>query len=390
MIHKGKHKDESWLKQRYIVDRKTTREIGIECGTNGRIVCGYLRKFGILARDSHVKAEMIGRVFGELTCLREVDRPVKARSNYSYYLFRCSCGDDYIANGNTVRMGLTRRCGKCGRAVCAKPNSASQHWSGTGEISGFFWNRVVKRYGSRRIETTMGIDSAWKLFVAQKRKCAYTGLGLTFPKRSNNAGSKIEENKGTASLDRIDSSRGYVEGNVQWVHKDINRMKLDYSHDYFLSLCSKIATYDKSPSVFQTENLTYGKGAGPNNPRWKGCGEISGHFWNDIRWRSKKRKISMELTIEYVWELFIEQNRTCALSGMTLTFSTSQGDRSQTASLDRIDSNRGYILGNVQWVHKDINMIKQTLSNGKLLYYCRLIAKTANRPCCLQPQQPPP
>ena len=34
--------------------------------------------------------------------------------------------------------------------------------------------------------------------------------------------------KGTASLDRIDSTKGYVRGNIQWVHKDINWFKRDY------------------------------------------------------------------------------------------------------------------------------------------------------------------
>jgi hypothetical protein len=45
----------------------------------------------------------------------------------------------------------------------------------------------------------------------------------------------------TASLDRIDSSKGYCEDNVQWVHKDINRMKNTFDQDYFISLCKLIA-----------------------------------------------------------------------------------------------------------------------------------------------------
>lgn len=45
---------------------------------------------------------------------------------------------------------------------------------------------------------------------------------------------------GVASLDRIDSSQGYIKGNVQWVHKDINKMKFDLSQDRFLELCNII------------------------------------------------------------------------------------------------------------------------------------------------------
>lgn len=45
---------------------------------------------------------------------------------------------------------------------------------------------------------------------------------------------------GTASLDRIDSSKGYIEGNVQWVHKYVNVMKWDFSMEEFLDICRKI------------------------------------------------------------------------------------------------------------------------------------------------------
>ena len=45
----------------------------------------------------------------------------------------------------------------------------------------------------------------------------------------------------TASLDRIDSSLGYVKNNVQWVHKDINKMKQELNENYFKNLCKIIA-----------------------------------------------------------------------------------------------------------------------------------------------------
>lgn len=44
----------------------------------------------------------------------------------------------------------------------------------------------------------------------------------------------------TASLDRIQNDKGYIEGNVQWVHKDINRMKNIFEQNYFIDICKKI------------------------------------------------------------------------------------------------------------------------------------------------------
>ena len=51
---------------------------------------------------------------------------------------------------------------------------------------------------------------------------------------------KMRHNKSTASLDRIDSSKGYTIDNIQWLHKDINKMKWDFSQEKFLELCKKI------------------------------------------------------------------------------------------------------------------------------------------------------
>jgi len=62
----------------------------------------------------------------------------------------------------------------------------------------------------------------------QEGKCALTGLPISIKDR-------------TASLDRVDSSKGYIEGNVQWLHKDVNMMKRHYSTTYFKHLCSLVA-----------------------------------------------------------------------------------------------------------------------------------------------------
>lgn len=62
----------------------------------------------------------------------------------------------------------------------------------------------------------------------------FTGELLIFPKIW---AKRIEA---SASLDRIDSSKGYEQGNVQWVHKDINNMKQSFSQDKFIDWCKKV------------------------------------------------------------------------------------------------------------------------------------------------------
>lgn len=48
-----------------------------------------------------------------------------------------------------------------------------------------------------------------------------------------------------ASLDRIDSSLGYIEGNVQWVLREINFMKGNLDEEYFKNICIAIGKYNK-------------------------------------------------------------------------------------------------------------------------------------------------
>ena len=86
--------------------------------------------------------------------------------------------------------------------------------------------------------------------------------------------------------------------------------------------------------------------------------------------------------MEYLWNLFLEQNKKCALSGLELILNprwshqkNGRMENVQTASLDRIDNTKGYILGNVQWVHKQVNFMKGSLSENKFIEYCNLIVK---------------
>lgn len=47
----------------------------------------------------------------------------------------------------------------------------------------------------------------------------------------------------------------------------------------------------------------------------------------------------------------------------------------QTASLDRIDSQQGYNSNNIQFVHKDVNMIKQIYTQDYFIKMCKLVAE---------------
>jgi transposase len=108
-----------------------------------------------------------------------------------------------------------------------------------------------------------------------------------------------------------------------------------------------------------------------NNSDWK---IIPPYQWSHIVNGAIKRGFTISISMEYGENLFLQQNKKCALSGVELFFGRSRDKSQTTASLDRIDSNYGYIEGNVQWIHKILNIAKHTTTNAEYINWCKLVA----------------
>lgn len=125
------------------------------------------------------------------------------------------------------------------------------------------------------------------------------------------------------------------------------------------------------------------------NPNWKKIGkahhtftgyeEISGSYWRKAKDGAKTRGLPFRVSMEYAWKKFIRQKRKCALSGIKLKFNSRFGVWDGNASLDRIDSSKGYIEGNIQWVHRDINRMKTNLKQSDFIHHCKRVATHRTR-----------
>lgn len=117
--------------------------------------------------------------------------------------------------------------------------------------------------------------------------------------------------------------------------------------------------------------------------KFTGINQLSASYINSIKTGAKKRNLEFNVSCEYLWSLFNDQEGKCALSGLDITldpqYSTHcrKGEKfvSQTASLDRVDNALGYIEGNVQWVHKKVNMMKNSYNQEEFIDLCELISK---------------
>lgn len=108
-----------------------------------------------------------------------------------------------------------------------------------------------------------------------------------------------------------------------------------------------------------------------------GCGYVTQAAWGDIVRGTRKRRMTLELSIEEANEVFTQQNGRCALSGVPIQFARKRRDhvilRLSTASLDRIDPTVGYVRSNVQWVHKLVNLMKQQMNDADFIAWCEKI-----------------
>lgn len=121
---------------------------------------------------------------------------------------------------------------------------------------------------------------------------------------------------------------------------------------------------------------------GKKRQKYKDYNDISGQYLYTVEKNAKARKIDFSVSIEYLYELYKEQNGKCALSGLKIFHKKKQMDTFATASLDRIDSSKGYIVGNVQWIHKTINQMKWNSSQEEFIEFCKAVAAHNQESTC--------
>ncbi len=166
------------------------------------------------------RVDITGKRYGNLMVLEYHG----SKGHSTYWKCLCDCGEIKIIRYSHLSNEQIISCG------CARKSGKDHHkWSGYKEINGTYICNVKNNAKKRNLEYSVSDSFIWNLFLSQDRKCKLSDKDISF-----------EDN--TASLDRIDSSIGYVEDNVQWVHKDVNRMKQEFSEAYFIETCRSISS----------------------------------------------------------------------------------------------------------------------------------------------------
>lgn len=177
--------------------------------------------------------DLTGKLFGALTVLGPA---AQKKTGLRRWRCKCVCGTEVVDTTGALCAGYRHHCG------CASypRGNQSRRWRGHGEIPGRLWHQFKRNARTRGLVFTVTPAYVWNLFLNAGKKCVLSGVPLSFDLADV-----------TASLDRIDSELGYVEGNVQWTHKSVNVMKHGMVQKEFVEWACRIAKVHENESSSQ-------------------------------------------------------------------------------------------------------------------------------------------
>ncbi len=144
----------------------------------------------------------------------------------------------------------TKQCSNCGKdqsygrldhykaAVagdwkCKACASHSNNFKGRIGPMPITWFEIKRKGGlGRGYQWDLEPEDIVNLYEEQEGCCALTGWPIGWPDKGLTS---------IVSIDRIDSSEGYLKENIQLLHKDVNMSKQQHSQDYFIEMCKAVA-----------------------------------------------------------------------------------------------------------------------------------------------------
>jgi hypothetical protein len=152
------------------------------------------------------------------------------------------CGKSFEKSSREVRRSVSlKRRQYCSRSCVGKSSANLAHLATVSnkdvsklnpsnrrdEFTPF--REHFRRATRRNKLVTMSLENLKEQWDLQKGICSYSRVSLVHPAKNNSP-------LYTASLDRIDSSQGYIKGNIQFISISMNLMKSSMSHKQMMFL----------------------------------------------------------------------------------------------------------------------------------------------------------
>jgi hypothetical protein len=298
----------------------------------------------------HKHEESIGKKFGKLTVIKDL-----GYINSGHRVFECQCECGVIKNIRAYGLydGTTTSCGCYQRHVTGLRRLLDLRGKRFGKLVALESKKVRHRVYEWKCQCDCGNIHYVETSSLTRTNHSILSCGcLQCPDITGQRFGQLV----VLGKHETKNKRGYWKAKCDCGQETIvQTAKLNNGHTQTCG-CSRLRTWEESPM-------------------FTGCGKVSGKYFSDIKAGALSRNLKFEITVKDMWDLFVKQEGKCALSKIDIHFENSKNYSSKTASLDRIDSLKGYTIDNIQWVHKDVNYMKMDLSQEKFINYCKLIAK---------------
>lgn len=140
---------------------------------------------------------------------------------------KCKQSEKWVQGNELMNSEKGFQCQKC--AAIERGNKQAISNGKHGDLTLTQFARMQRSAEKRNLEFKISIKDLWELFIFQNQICAITGDYI----------SSIED----ASLDRIDSSIGYIKNNIQWVTYQANVSKHIMSMNELYNFCTKVLNH---------------------------------------------------------------------------------------------------------------------------------------------------
>lgn len=165
-----------------------------------------------------------------------------------------------------------------------------------------------------------------------------------------------------------------------WTEKDLEYLKENYHHKSNKTLAKELNRTVNAIRIRACRLKLIGKDAslrlcGEDAPNWKGYKDIPGRVYGSLQKQAAKRNIGCDISIEEIWDKYIQQERKCALTNLPIVFASYHSEIEQTASIDRINCLINNYKNNFQIVHKHINKMKLDHNQDYFIELCKLVAE---------------
>ncbi len=215
----------TFLNEHFIKRRKSVGLIASELGLNSKnSVSQAIERYGLTRGALHDSSHIFTQQFLEENYVKQ-NLSLKDVAVLGGFQRKSIVRKALIKHGIQVREHTRSH-----KMIMASQNKRSHH-----TISGRYFHSLISGSVRRNIHFDITLEQIWDLLVSQKHKCKLSALPIRFHQPGEKATAQ------TASLDRIDSDKGYTLDNIQWLHKDVNKMKWEHSQDRFKQLCKLIA-----------------------------------------------------------------------------------------------------------------------------------------------------